>query len=84
MSVEDHYAELQTLTGLTPDKWRDILTLPEDAQAVVLQAYRDAEWVQSADKLEAVLKVLSVVGAGLGVVSGAAGAAGAVAALRSL
>ena len=82
--IDAEYAKLATLTGLTQQKWQDILTLPADAQALVLRGYADMDWVKVPDRLAEVLAVLNVVGVILGVVSGGAGAVSAVAALRVL
>lgn len=78
------YAKLATLTKLTREKWEDILSLPPQAQRLVLEGYADMDWVKAPDTLAEVIAVLNVVGVILGVVSGGAGAVSAVAALRAI
>jgi hypothetical protein len=77
-------ASLYTETGITPAKWLDILRLPQSAQQIVLQDYKDADWVVQPNKLAAVIGALGVIGTILGVVSGGAGAVTAIAALKTL
>jgi hypothetical protein len=84
MTHDQAFAVLVTLTGISKQDWDDILELPSEDQATVLQAYRDADWRKSADTFADVLQVLNVIGAIAGDVSGIAGAVTAVAALKSL
>lgn len=84
MTSEEALAKLSTLTGLSAQEWSDVLALPPDAQALVIQGYRDQDWARSANTLSEVLAVLEVIGTLAGVVGGVAGAASAVSALRSL
>ena len=78
------YAQLSTLTGMTEEKWRDILALDPDGQALVLRTYREASWAKSPDTLSAVLNVLTIASTVLSVVSGGEGAITAIAALKTL
>jgi hypothetical protein len=75
------FAELVTLTGCPERKWRDMLSLPEAAQRIVLQDYRDCAWAVPGDAMEAVLAALGVVGQLVGFATGAAGLVGALRAL---
>jgi len=84
MTPEEALARLSTLTGLSAQEWSDVLSLPPDDQALVIQGYRDQDWARRPDTLAEVLAVLGVIGTVAGVVSGVAGAATAAAALRSL
>jgi hypothetical protein len=84
VNPDELFVQLTTLTALSRQEWEDILALPPDAQALVLQAYRDASWKADPDTFGQVLTVLQVVGTIAGVVGGVAGAASAIAALRSL
>lgn len=84
MTSEEALARLSSLTDLSVQEWSDVLSLPPEDQALVIQGYRDQAWTRSTDTFAEVLAVLGVIGTIAGVVGGVAGAAGAVAALRSL
>lgn len=84
MTSDEAFANLVALTRMSEQDWRDVLSLPPDGQAVVLQAYKDQDWVKSADALAVVITVLGIVGQIAGVVGGVAGAATAISALKSL
>ncbi len=76
--------QLSRLTGMSEAEWSDFFSLPEKAQVVAVQNYRDASWVQAPDKFAAVLVVLNVLVTIAGAVSGISGAISAVSALRAL
>jgi hypothetical protein len=84
VTSDDAFAQLATLTGLSMDEWRDLISLPAPAQALCVEAYRDQAWVRHPETLAYVLDVLSVVGTIAGVAGGLAGATSAIAALRAL
>jgi hypothetical protein len=75
------FAELVTLTGCPEAKWRDLLSLPQAAQEIVLQDYRDCSWVTPGDSMQAVLAVLQVLGQVVGFATGAATLGAAIRAL---
>lgn len=85
-ALEDAYAELVRLTHISQEEWQDILTLPEAAQALVLQGYKDCDWaVPSSSTLVEVIAVLEIIGGVVGVAAGIAGGVPTViAALRAL
>lgn len=83
-TVEEAIAEIATLTGMSPEEWRDFLAATPEQQALIVDAYRDQDWTRNPDTLGRVIGILSVVGTIAGIVSGVAGAASAVAALRSI
>lgn len=55
------FAKLAELTGQPVGKWREILSLPPAAQAVVLRDYADCDWTVPGDKLQAVLAAVGVI-----------------------
>lgn len=83
-TVEEAFAELATITGLSVDDWRDFLAATPEQQALMVQAYRDQDWARNPDRFGQVIGILSVVGTVAGVVSGVAGAASAIAALKGI
>ena len=83
-TVSEALVELATLTGMTVAEWRDIVSLPPPAQALCVQAYRDADWRRDPDTFGQVLAVLGVIATIAGAVGGVAGAVSAIAALKAL
>ena len=77
MNESDLVVRLTELTGLSPQDIRDVLALPPDAQAAVVQTYADQSWAKSPDTLGAIISALETAGA----VAGAASAIVAFAAL---
>lgn len=84
MDADQLYAELSSLTGLSPAAWADICSCSEDEQATILDGYTHMSWVQAPDQLARVMAVLSVLSAVLGVISGVGGAVGVIKSLSAL
>lgn len=82
LTPDEIFAELAGVTTLTASEWQDVLACTPEQQALILQGYRDQDWVQSPDKLAKVLAILAIVGTIAGVVTGVASAAAALRALK--
>ncbi len=78
VTLDDLFAQLATLTSMNPDEWRDFVACTPAQQALIVQGYRDQDWVKSPDVLAKVLAVLGVIGTIAGTAAGVASAIGAI------
>jgi hypothetical protein len=79
--LDDLFASLTMLTGMTRTEWEDTLNLPPPGQALALKTYQDINWQRDADTVQRIITIVETIGS----IGGAVGSvAGAVAALRAL
>jgi hypothetical protein len=83
LTAADAFAELATLTTLSPDELRDFLSLPPAGQRVCLDAYRHMSWATSPDKLDTIIKVLGIMATIVGDLTGIGGAIGLFQTIRA-
>lgn len=84
LTADQYLAQLSTLTGMSVQDWTDFLSCTPDEQMLIVQGYKDQNWVKARSTFADVLTILGILGTIAGIISGVAGAASAVAALKSL
>ena len=81
---DDYLAQLTMLTGMTGQQWQDFLSCTPEQQMLIVQNYKDMDWVKNTSTLATVIAILGTLVSVASGVAGVAGCVSAIAALKSL